>query len=50
MIMRSFHAFYLDDAFSHCGVNAFQFVRGQDGWLVTQITDTRRTDACQEPR
>ena len=44
------YAFYLDDAFSHCGVNAFQFVRGQNGWLVTQITDTRRTDACREPR
>ena len=34
--------FYLGDRFSHCGVNAFQFVRTTDGWKVLQITDTRR--------
>lgn len=38
------YAFYLGDKFSHCGVNAFQFFRGRDGWKITQITDTRRKE------
>ena len=38
------YRFHLGDTFSHCGVNAFQFVRGESGWQVVQITDTRRRD------
>lgn len=41
--------FYRGDAFSHCGVNAFQLVRGADGWGVIQITDTRRREGCADP-
>jgi hypothetical protein len=44
------YAFYLDDTFSHCGVNAFQLVKTPSGWQVLQITDTRRREDCQEPR
>jgi hypothetical protein len=40
------YAFYLDDRFSHCGVNAFQWVRGDNGWQILQITVTRRPVAC----
>ncbi|MBB4637226.1 nuclear transport factor 2 family protein [Longimicrobium terrae] len=36
------YAFHLGDRFSHCGVNAFQFVRTARGWQVVQIIDTRR--------
>ncbi|MQA92707.1 MAG: DUF4440 domain-containing protein [Gemmatimonas sp.] len=43
------YAFYLDDAFSHCGVNAFQLVRAASGWQILQVTDTRRVDDCGEP-
>jgi Domain of unknown function (DUF4440) len=43
------YAFYVDDTFSHCGVNAFQLVRGGAGWQVLQVTDTRRRDDCREP-
>jgi hypothetical protein len=43
------YAFYLGDTFSHCGVNAFQLVRDAEHWRVTQITDTRRRDRCDEP-
>lgn len=43
------YAFYVGDKFSHCGVNAFQFFDGEDGWKVIQITDTRRTDGCDLP-
>ncbi|HEY0023089.1 MAG TPA: nuclear transport factor 2 family protein [Longimicrobium sp.] len=38
------YAFYLGDQFSHCGVNAFQFVRMEAGWQIIQITDTRRRE------
>ncbi|HEY0038310.1 MAG TPA: DUF4440 domain-containing protein [Longimicrobium sp.] len=34
------------DQLSHCGINAFQFFRGTDGWKVIQITDTRRRENC----
>jgi hypothetical protein len=42
------YAFYLDDAFSHCGVNAFQLFRAPEGWQVINITDTRRRDGCEQ--
>lgn len=41
------YTFYLGDKMSHCGVNAFQLFKGENGWKITQITDTRRRDACQ---
>ncbi|MDX1532060.1 MAG: nuclear transport factor 2 family protein [Rhodothermales bacterium] len=40
------YAFYLGGEFSHCGVNAFQLARTDDGWKAIHITDTRRTDRC----
>jgi len=40
------YSFYVDDRFSHCGVNAFQLYRGASGWQIIQITDTRRPDQC----
>jgi hypothetical protein len=36
------YRFHLGDAFSHCGVNAFDLVRGAEGWRVVQVMDTRR--------
>ena len=38
------YRFHLGETFSHCGVNAFQFLRTADGWQVIQITDTRRRE------
>lgn len=43
------YAFIIGEQFSHCGVNAFQFFHGEDGWKIIQITDTRRMDACDLP-
>lgn len=40
------YAFYVDDQFSHCGVNAFQFIRTDADWQILQITDTRRREGC----
>lgn len=42
------YAFFVDGEFSHCGVNAFQLVRTDDGWKILQVTDTRRQEACPE--
>jgi ketosteroid isomerase-like protein len=41
------YSFFLDDKLSHCGVNAFQLFKGENGWKIIQITDTRRRDNCQ---
>lgn len=43
------YAFFAGDRFSHCGVNAFQLVRGARGWQVIQITDTRRRECPNIP-
>lgn len=44
------YSFFIDEAFSHCGVNAFQLFRGSAGWRIIQITDTRRGEDCAETR
>lgn len=40
------YKFYIDDQFSHCGVNSFQLFKGKDGWKVIYIIDTRRKENC----
>lgn len=42
------YTFYLGEKMSHCGVNAFHLFKGEDGWKITQITDTRRRSDCRE--
>lgn len=43
------YAFYLGDDLSHCGVDAFQLFKGEDGWKVFHIADTRRREGCDTP-
>nr|WP_199156817.1 nuclear transport factor 2 family protein [Pedobacter sp. ASV2] len=40
------YKFYVDDKFSHCGVNSFQLVKGEEGWQIVYVIDTRRKDSC----
>ncbi len=40
------YQFYIGDKFSHCGVNSFQLVKGNEGWKIVHLIDTRRKDAC----
>ena len=40
------YKFYIGDKFSHCGVNSFQLFKGEDGWKIIYIIDTRRKDNC----
>lgn len=41
---------FVDEALSHCGVDAFQMVRTDDGWKILQITDTRTREGCDPTR
>ncbi|MEK7256107.1 MAG: nuclear transport factor 2 family protein [Bacteroidota bacterium] len=41
------YTFFLGEKMSHCGVNAFQLFKGENGWKIIQITDTRRRTNCQ---
>lgn len=43
------YTFYLDGAVRHCGINSIELLHDGSGWKVTQIADTRRTDACPDP-
>jgi hypothetical protein len=43
------YAFYRGNTFSHCGVDAFHLYRGEKGWRIFHLTDTRRKEACQIP-
>lgn len=43
------YAFYVDDTFMHCGVDAFQMIRKEGAWKIFGITDTRRKEGCEVP-
>ncbi|WP_185152800.1 hypothetical protein, partial [Fulvivirga aurantia] len=43
------YAFYLGKDFHHCGVDAFQLFKTDEGWKIFHITDTRRTEGCDVP-
>lgn len=40
------YKFFVDEKFSHCGVNSFQLVKLNDGWKIVYLIDTRRKDNC----
>lgn len=40
------YEFYVNDQFSHCGVNSFQLVKMAEGWKIVYIIDTRRKEDC----
>ena len=42
------YQFYLNGDFSHCGTNAFQLFKTAAGWKITQVTDTRRREGCED--
>lgn len=42
------YSFFVDDKFSHCGVNVFEFVKLAELWKITHIIDTRRNYNCNE--
>jgi hypothetical protein len=42
------YRFYVNENFSHCGVNSFQLVKMKEGWKIVYIIDTRRKEPCTE--
>jgi ketosteroid isomerase-like protein len=40
------YQFYVDEKFSHCGVNSFELIQVQGKWKITALTDTRRKGDC----
>ncbi|MEO9483748.1 MAG: nuclear transport factor 2 family protein [Ekhidna sp.] len=43
------YAFYLDDQFSHCGVDAFHLILQEGAWKIFHLVDTRRRSDCVIP-
>lgn len=41
------YSFYVDEKFSHCGVNAMHLVKNHGDWKIFQIVDTRRDSNCK---
>ncbi|RAW01731.1 nuclear transport factor 2 family protein [Pseudochryseolinea flava] len=44
------YAFYAGNKFSHCGIDAFHFFKGSDGWKIVHLADTRRKEGCDIPK
>ncbi len=42
------YEFYLNDTFSHCGVNSFQLMNDSGVWKIIYLVDTRRRAGCRE--
>lgn len=41
------YQFYVNDKMSHCGADAFQLFKNEDGdWKIIQISNTRHKDNC----
>lgn len=40
------YSFYLGDTFSHCGVNTMTLHKGETGWKIIFLADTRRKTDC----
>jgi hypothetical protein len=45
-IVRTPYEFYVNDNFSHCGVNVFELFKTPYGWRITSIIDTRKKENC----
>ncbi len=41
--------FFVDDRFSHCGVDFFQMYKTEEGWKIYFLSDTRRKKSCEVP-
>ena len=42
------YEFWLNDDFSHCGVNSFQLFDDNGQWKIIYLIDTRRSKGCKE--
>lgn len=42
------YEFWLNNSFSHCGVNSFQLVKFSEEWKIIYVIDTRRKNDCNQ--
>ncbi len=40
------YEFYVNDQFSHCGINVFQLFNNGTSWKIMAIADTRNREGC----
>ena len=40
--------FHNDGVFSHCGLNNFSLIKTDDGWIITGVVFSIRTEDCDE--
>lgn len=40
------YVFFTDNKISHCGVNSFHLVRGENGWKIANAATTIEPDGC----
>jgi hypothetical protein len=45
--VRGRYGFYVDDRFSHCGLNSFHLMRTQQGWKIANAASTLEFDGCE---
>lgn len=45
-IVWASYKFYYKGQFSHCGIDSFQLVRGENGWKIQYLIDTRNKNQC----
>jgi hypothetical protein len=43
------YTFYLDGKWNHCGVNSMELLKVNGAWKLTQLSDTRKREACRDP-
>lgn len=41
------YQFFLDDKFSHCGIDSFQLVKIDSVWKIQYLIDTRKREGCK---
>lgn len=47
-ILWTHYDFHSDGEFSHCGIDAFSFLKTNEGWKISGITYTVETEGCVE--
>lgn len=44
------YSFYVNDTFSHCGVNSFQLFKDEGKWKIIYLIDTRWKEGCDKKK
>jgi hypothetical protein len=39
---------WINDKFSHCGVDAFTLLKTEAGWKISSLSFSMETEGCQE--